>query len=178
MCAGDAGLEGRGLAADSCRICHGFYLLTDPLRPLPFVTELLKHSGAELRNVGDAAASPQEPPRCPRCEGGRLIQAHGGRSLRCASRRTATISRRPVSAAPDTSWQGRTPGFAAPTPAAARGRSTAPSASGARSSSGMVPFGAGPGSPPTRPVVSPATGGPPLLRRDEREIGCAHRRMV
>ncbi|MYB21694.1 MAG: AAA family ATPase [Chloroflexi bacterium] len=66
------------------RARHGVYLIADPLRPSPFVTELLEHSGTDLRLVGDVAVSPREMVRCPRCEGGRLIQARRGQSLRCS----------------------------------------------------------------------------------------------
>ena len=66
------------------RARHGVYLLADPLRPSPFVTELLEQPGAEIRIVGDAAATPQELPRCPRCAGGQLIQARRGQFLRCS----------------------------------------------------------------------------------------------
>ncbi len=66
------------------RARHGVYLLADPLRPSPFVTELLEGSQEGLRIVGDAASSPRQMPRCPRCEGGRLVQARKGPSLRCS----------------------------------------------------------------------------------------------
>ena len=66
------------------RARHGVYLLADPLRPSPFVTELLEQSGTGLRIVGDAATSPRQMPKCPRCEGGRLLQARRGQSLRCS----------------------------------------------------------------------------------------------
>ena len=66
------------------RARHGVYLLADPLRPSPFVTELLEHSGADIRLVGDTAARPRQIQRCPRCEGGRLVQARRGQSLRCS----------------------------------------------------------------------------------------------
>ncbi|MYF23092.1 MAG: helicase IV, partial [Chloroflexi bacterium] len=66
------------------RARHGVYLLADPLRPSPFVTELLEHAEADIRLVGGAAAQPRQILHCPRCEGGRLIQARRGQSLRCS----------------------------------------------------------------------------------------------
>ena len=66
------------------RARHGVYLIADPLHPSLFVIELLEQSGAELRIVGDTVANPQQMPHCPRCEGGRLIQARRGQSLRCS----------------------------------------------------------------------------------------------
>ncbi|MDE2891490.1 MAG: UvrD-helicase domain-containing protein [Chloroflexota bacterium] len=66
------------------RARHGVYLLADPLRPSPFVTELLEHAESDIRLVGGAAAQPRQILHCPRCEGGRLIQARRGRSLRCS----------------------------------------------------------------------------------------------
>ena len=66
------------------RARHGVYLLADPLRPSPFVTELLEHAEADIRLVCGAAAQPRQLPRCPRCAGGQLIQARSGQSLRCS----------------------------------------------------------------------------------------------
>jgi DNA helicase-4 len=76
--------ERRLLYVALTRARHGVYLVADPLRPSPFVIDLLEHSSAGLRVVGDAGAAPKERPRCPRCKGGRLIQARRGQSLRCS----------------------------------------------------------------------------------------------
>ncbi|MXX46901.1 MAG: hypothetical protein F4066_07535 [Chloroflexi bacterium] len=54
------------------------------MRPSPFVTELLEHAESDIRLVGGAAAQPRQILHCPRCEGGRLIRARRGRSLRCS----------------------------------------------------------------------------------------------
>ena len=50
----------------------GAYLLTDPVRPSTFVTELLEQSG-NLRQLGALA------PECPRCHRGRLRMMDGSR---------------------------------------------------------------------------------------------------
>jgi len=66
------------------RARHGVYLIADPLRPSPFVSELFELTGADIRLVGEAAARPTQIQRCPRCGGGRLVQARRGQSLRCS----------------------------------------------------------------------------------------------
>ena len=50
----------------------GAYLITDPVRPSTFVTELLKQFG-NLRRLGALA------PECPRCHRGRLLLKNGSR---------------------------------------------------------------------------------------------------
>ena len=54
----------------------GAYLITDPVRPSTFVTELLQQSGS-LRQIGGLALE------CPRCLSGRLSQS--GTNLRCSN---------------------------------------------------------------------------------------------
>ena len=54
----------------------GAYLITDPVRPSTFVTELLQQSGS-LRQIGGLALE------CPRCLSGRLSQ--NGKNLRCSN---------------------------------------------------------------------------------------------
>ena len=56
----------------------GAYLVTDPVRPSDFVTELLSESG-NVRRIGDLA------PECPRCSAGRLTRSQSRRSLRCSN---------------------------------------------------------------------------------------------
>ena len=48
--------ERRLLYVAVTRARHGVYLLTDPLHPSPFVTELLEDSGSGLRSIGEAAS--------------------------------------------------------------------------------------------------------------------------
>ncbi len=50
----------------------GAYLITDPVRPSAFVTELREQSGS-LRQLGALA------PKCPGCNRGRLVMRNGGR---------------------------------------------------------------------------------------------------
>ena len=49
----------------------GVYLVTDPVHPSAFVTELLRESGG-LRQIGEIA------PKCPRCRRG-VLQVMNGR---------------------------------------------------------------------------------------------------
>ena len=55
----------------------GAYLVTDPVRPSSFVTELLKESG-ELRHIGELA------PECSSCHRGRLRAAQSPKYLVCS----------------------------------------------------------------------------------------------
>ena len=55
----------------------GAYLVTDPVRPSTFVTELLKESDG-LRQIGEFA------PECPRCRRGRLRPPQNPRYLTCS----------------------------------------------------------------------------------------------
>ena len=57
----------------------GTYLITDPVRPSSFVTELLNESEDISQIGGDLA------PKCPRCRSGRLIRSRTGRNLRCSN---------------------------------------------------------------------------------------------
>ena len=57
----------------------GTYLITDPVRPSPFVTELLDNSQDISQIGGDLA------PKCPRCRSGRLLPSRTGRNLRCCN---------------------------------------------------------------------------------------------
>ena len=59
------------------RARHGAYLVTDPVRPSTFVTELLRESG-ELPQIGEFAAE------CPRCRRGRLSPSPSPRYLICS----------------------------------------------------------------------------------------------
>ena len=59
------------------RARDGAYLVTDPVRPSAFVTELLRESD-ELRQIGELA------PECPRCRRGRLRPSQNLRSLICS----------------------------------------------------------------------------------------------
>ena len=59
------------------RARSGAYLVTDPVRPSAFVTELLRNSD-ELRNIGEIA------PKCPRCLRGRLRPSQNLRMLICS----------------------------------------------------------------------------------------------
>ena len=56
----------------------GAYLVTDAVRPSPFVTELLKES-TELRVLGSFA------PECPCCSSGRLLPSESRKNLRCSN---------------------------------------------------------------------------------------------
>ena len=58
----------------------GVYLVTDPVYPSEFVTELMEHS-PDLRRLGESP-----PPLCPLCSGGRLVPSQNGRLLRCTNR--------------------------------------------------------------------------------------------
>ena len=58
----------------------GVYLVTDPVYPSEFVTELMAHS-PDLRRMGE-----DPPPLCPLCSGGRLVPSQNGRLLRCTNR--------------------------------------------------------------------------------------------
>ena len=57
----------------------GTYLITDPVRPSRFVTELLNDSEDITQIGGDLA------PKCPHCRSGRLIRSQTGRNLRCSN---------------------------------------------------------------------------------------------
>ena len=59
------------------RARNGAYLVTDPVRPSRFVTELLKESD-ELRQIGELA------PGCPRCRRGRLRPSQNPMYLICS----------------------------------------------------------------------------------------------
>ena len=59
------------------RARNGAYLVTDPVRPSTFVTELLKESD-ELRQIGELA------PGCPRCRRGRLRPSQSPMYLICS----------------------------------------------------------------------------------------------
>ena len=59
------------------RARNGAYLVTDPVQPSTFVTELLRESD-ELRQIGELA------PECPRCGRGRLRPSHSPRYLNCS----------------------------------------------------------------------------------------------
>ncbi len=63
------------------RARFGTYLITDPVRPSTFVTELLRES-EDLSQLGHLA------PNCARCRSGRLIPSQTGRNLRCANHPT------------------------------------------------------------------------------------------
>ena len=60
------------------RARFGTYLITDPVRPSTFVTELLGDS-EDLSQLGHLA------PKCARCRGGRLKPSQTGWNLRCAN---------------------------------------------------------------------------------------------
>ncbi len=68
------------------RARHGVYLLSDPSRPSAFVSELVKHGPASLRNLGRDSASPSQLLDCPHCRAGTLTRATDGRSLNCSLR--------------------------------------------------------------------------------------------
>ena len=59
------------------RARNGAYLVTDPVRPSTFVTELLKEPD-ELRQIGELA------PECPRCRRGRLRPSRSPMYLICS----------------------------------------------------------------------------------------------
>ncbi|MCY4529582.1 MAG: UvrD-helicase domain-containing protein [Chloroflexi bacterium] len=59
------------------RARNGAYLVTDPVQPSTFVTELLRESD-ELRRIGELA------PECPRCRRGRLRPSRSPRYLNCS----------------------------------------------------------------------------------------------
>ena len=59
------------------RTRSGAYLVTDPVRPSTFVTELLRESDG-LRLIGELA------PECPRCRRGRLRPSHSSAYLVCS----------------------------------------------------------------------------------------------
>ena len=59
------------------RARSGAYLVTDPVRPSTFVTELLRESD-ELRHIGELA------PECPRCRRGRLRASRSPMYLICS----------------------------------------------------------------------------------------------
>ena len=59
------------------RARNGAYLVTDPVQPSTFVTELLRESN-ELRQIGELAAE------CPRCRRGRLRSSQNLRRLICS----------------------------------------------------------------------------------------------
>ena len=59
------------------RARNGAYLVTDPVQPSTFVTELLKESG-ELHQIGELA------PECPRCRRGRLRPSSRPMYLMCS----------------------------------------------------------------------------------------------
>ena len=60
------------------RARNGAYLVTDPVQPSTFVTELMKES-EELRRIGELA------PECPRCRRGRLRPSRSPRYLNCSN---------------------------------------------------------------------------------------------
>jgi DNA helicase-4 len=57
----------------------GTYLITDPVRPSSFVTELLTET-EDVSQIGEDLA-----PKCPRCRSGRLIRSLSGKNLRCSN---------------------------------------------------------------------------------------------
>ena len=57
----------------------GTYLVTDPVRPSSFVTELLGESGYITQIGGDLA------PKCARCQSGRMVRSQTGKNLRCSN---------------------------------------------------------------------------------------------
>ena len=58
----------------------GAYLVADPVRPSPFVVELIRESGDDLRRIGDEIAR-----ECPRCTNGRLLPSQSRKNLRCSN---------------------------------------------------------------------------------------------
>ena len=58
----------------------GTYLVADPVRPSPFVVELIRESGDDLRRIGDEIAR-----ECPRCTNGRLVPSQSRENLRCSN---------------------------------------------------------------------------------------------
>ena len=56
----------------------GTYLITDPIRPSTFVTELLRAS-EYISQIGHLA------PDCARCQSGRLVPSKTGKTLRCSN---------------------------------------------------------------------------------------------
>ncbi len=59
------------------RARSGAYLVTDPVQPSTFVTELLRESD-QLRQIGELS------PECPRCRRGRLRASQSPRHLVCS----------------------------------------------------------------------------------------------
>ena len=68
------------MSALMTRARTGVYLVTDPVYPSEFVTELMENS-PDLRRKGE-----DPPPICPLCSGGRLSPSQNGRILRCSNR--------------------------------------------------------------------------------------------
>ena len=58
----------------------GTYLVADPVRPSPFVVELIRESGDDLRRIGDEIAR-----ECPCCTNGRLVPSQSRENLRCSN---------------------------------------------------------------------------------------------
>ena len=58
----------------------GVYLITDPVYPSEFVSELTEHS-PDMRRMGE-----DPPPLCPLCAVGRLMPSQDGHVLRCTNR--------------------------------------------------------------------------------------------
>ena len=61
------------------RAKKGVYLVTDERRPSPFVRELLKAYGKEIRQISKLM------PPCPRCPDGSLIESRSHENLRCSN---------------------------------------------------------------------------------------------
>ena len=59
----------------------GTYLITDPVRPSTFVTELLRES-EDISQLGQLA------PNCARCQSGRLVLSKTEKTLRCSNHPT------------------------------------------------------------------------------------------
>ena len=72
--------ERRLLYVAMTRARIGAYLVTDPVRPSPFIVELIRESGDDLWQLGDELAQ-----ECPRCTNGRLVPSQSGKNLCCSN---------------------------------------------------------------------------------------------
>ena len=61
------------------RARKGAYLVTDERRPSPFVRELVKTYGKEIRQISKLM------PPCPRCIDGNLVESRSRENLRCSN---------------------------------------------------------------------------------------------
>ena len=61
------------------RARKGAYLVTDERRPSPFVRELVKAYGKEIRQISKLM------PPCPRCLDGNLVESRSHENLRCSN---------------------------------------------------------------------------------------------